>query len=301
MLNQKTVFSPSNHSKECVNLSNQSNTYPQLDMEKLRQHSLSDVIRLASQANMRHDANGCDQCHVVAEYYTTAIRYARESEPIQCNDELFDLVWRMTNLVLAHRETNKYQFLGWFDMVTAELWDFAKQLKDESWDRDNYINSTTSLQFLSDSEDEEASEEENYRRAMRITIYNCRALVCEQYNQKSQAVIYYKKCASVRSTPFEHQQYLQQSALTAIQRLADTNRPLPPSKIRSYSGFSGFSSDASSTSTSGSNTSFSACSNCGLEKMNMPVCAKCKTQPYCSVRCMKSHKSIHESICSSKV
>lgn len=288
----------------------------QLKIEAIRQYSLSDAIRLASQANMKHDANGCSDCDVVAGYYITALRYVRENVPILCNRDLFDLVWRMTNLVLSHRETSKYQYLSWFEMITLELWEFAKQLKEESYECDLHIPTHTASNsikrgsidsVISDSSsynNGEENDEENYRRAIRITIYNCRALVYEQSSEFNQAIIYYRKCASVRSTPFEPQQHLQKSALESMQRLVRSLPASPISRQRpSYPGFMSSESLSTSTTTSSNSSVVSKslvnCSQCGIEKIVMPVCAKCKVQPYCSVRCMKSHKDTHSSVCGS--
>jgi hypothetical protein len=262
------------------------------------QSSFQEAIKLASQVNMKHDANGCYQCDQVAGYYMTALGYAKRSEPIQCNSDLFDLVWHMTNLVLSHRETNKYQRLNWFDTVAHALWDFAKRLKEESFECDLHVPTngkrgsidSTSSTASSSSE----NEDENYRRAIRITIYNCRAQVCEQANEEKQAIVYYRKCASVRPTPFEAQQHLQQTALATMQRLIESSRPTIKQS---------FTSDSISTISTSSSTTLSrpmvSCSNCGIEKLVMPVCARCKTQPYCSVRCIKSHKTTHSATCSS--
>ncbi|KAI8379026.1 hypothetical protein BD560DRAFT_33896 [Blakeslea trispora] len=279
----------------------------QLNMEAIRQHSLEDAIRLASQVNMKHNASGCDRCDLVAGYYITALRYARESEPVQCNSLLFELVWQMTNLVLAHREANKHQYLQWFDSITTELWDFAKQLKEESFECDSHIpldGMAKRRSIDSTQSDESENDEENYRRAIRITIYNCRALVCEQSNEISQAIVYYRKCAAVRPTPFEPQQHLQQAALAAMQRLIESSRPISQLRHKNTlsSVFTCDSISTSSTVSSASNSVLSArtsmqCTHCGLEKLTMPVCARCKTQPYCSVRCMKSHKEAHQTNC----
>ncbi|KAI8359838.1 hypothetical protein EDC96DRAFT_445330, partial [Choanephora cucurbitarum] len=224
----------------------------------------------------------------------------RENEPVQCNSLLYELVWQMTNLVLAHREANKHQFLQWFDLIATELWDFAKQLKEESFECDSHIpldvikrRSIDSVHSVDDQ------DEENYRRAIRITIYNCRALVCEQSNEINQAIVYYRKCAAVRPTPFEPQQHLQQTALAAMHRLIESSRPQLKHKNTLSSVFTCDSISTSSTVSSHSVLSRSSvqCTQCGLEKATMPVCARCKTQPYCSVRCMKSHKQIHQANC----
>ncbi|KAL9544860.1 hypothetical protein MBANPS3_007419 [Mucor bainieri] len=253
--------------------------HQQLNIESIRQHSLQDAIRLASQVNMKHDANGCYRCDLVAGYYMTALK-----------------------------ETNKYQYLHWFDLITAELWEFAKQLKEESYECDVHVPTMTTLgkrgsidSLASDTSGGSSNhDEENYRRAIRITIYNCRALVCEQSNEVNQAIIYYRKCASVRPTPFEPQQHLQQTALATMQRLMEASRPSIKHKNTFSSTFTFDSSSSSSTTSSvSSNPHTVTCSNCGIEKLVMPVCARCKSQPYCSVKCVKAHKSAHEATCQS--
>ncbi|KAI8877352.1 hypothetical protein K501DRAFT_288431 [Backusella circina FSU 941] len=308
MFSQKLVVDSAVNAEKTIdvplNVTYNSNYYQdQLNIEAIRQCSLSEAIYLASQVNMKHNAKGCDQCDMVAQYYITALRFARDSEPIQCNENLYDLIWRMTNLVLAHRETNTYQHLNWFNSVTSELWEFAKQLKDESWECDSFVQvggiKQTSTDSLFTYEDESISEEDHYRRAMRITIYNCRALVCEQNNDSNQAIIYYKKCASVRPTPFEPQQHLQQSALTALKNLISSSRQTIVS-LRSSSSNTISTVNSASTSTSRSASICISCSNCGKEKENMPVCSRCRSTPYCSVRCMKTHKSEHSLTCGFK-
>jgi hypothetical protein len=256
------------------------------------QYSIKDLIQLASQVNVKHGANGCYQCHIVCGYYMKALKYAREQEPVVCNQDLFELVSEMINLVLSHRETSTYQLLPWFDMLTLELWDFAKQLKEESIENDLFIPASGIIRQDSiDSDEDEEDDEEVYKRAIRVSIYHCRALVSEQHKDMEQALVYYRKCASVRPTVFEPQPSLQKNAFSALQRLHST-RPTLTLKHRSSSAYS---SDSHSYSSS---QSFLFCSNCGTEKQRMPVCAKCKIQPYCSVRCMKSHKSTHELTCS---
>ncbi|GAA5805113.1 hypothetical protein HPULCUR_010626 [Helicostylum pulchrum] len=289
----------------------------QLNLE--RKYSISEAIYLAShQSNMKHDAKGCCSCDTIVGYYLAALRSVNAATTtggettIACTKELFDLIWRMTNLVLSHRETSKYQYLSWFGIVTSELWEFAKRLKEESYQCDLHVpmmlvktSSSSSSSSSGESDGGSGSEyddnEESYRRSIRITIYNCRALVYEQSSEFSQAIIYYRKCASVRPTPFESQQHLQQSALLAIQRLLQLFPAAPPKQRPTYSSFRSF--DSASTTTTSSSSSISSrssmcCSQCGIEKLAMPVCAKCKVQPYCSVRCMKSHKSVH--VCGSK-
>lgn len=39
------------------------------------------------------------------------------------------------------------------------------------------------------------------------------------------------------------------------------------------------------------------CALCSAEKRAMPVCAQCKAQPYCSVKCLKSDQARHANQC----
>lgn len=241
------------------------------------------------QVNMKHDANGCSQCDKVAYSYITALQLIKQNDPIPCNNDLFEFVWQITNLILSHRESHTYHYLPWFDPVTSELWDLAKLLKEQSLECDLPFNmkqrgSFSSFISSSGTEDDDYEEvrndEEDYRRAIRITIYNCRALVCEQLKDTQKALLYYRKCASVRPTPFEPQQHLQYAAVKALTRLSST-APLIDSN-------SSVSSDSSA---------LTSCTNCGIEKSYMPVCSRCKSQPYCSISCMKSHYSLHSQTC----
>ncbi|CAO3662089.1 unnamed protein product [Rhizopus stolonifer] len=257
-----------------------------------REYSIKDLVQLAFQVNTKHDSNGCYQCSTVCGYYMTALKQVREKEPVVCNQDLFELVSGMVQLTLSHRETSKYQILPWFDMMTLELWDLAKQLKEESMESDLYIP-ITGNSLDSQSEEEDEGEEEGYKRAIRISIYHCRALVCEQHKDVEQAIVYYRKCASVR--PTECEPTLQQQAKASMQRLISSlGRPISTLKHRSTS-FSAYSCDSSSSS---STVSLLSCSHCGLEKLKMPVCAKCRIQTYCSVKCIKSHQSVHQLTCS---
>lgn len=308
MLSPKVLQSPSIESKNVFQPSYfSSNHYQyQLAVDAKRKYSVKDCIRLASQVNIKHDANGCYRCDLVASYYMTALKIAREQEPIICNQDLFQLVSEMINLILSHRETSKYQSLVWFDLLTAELWELAKQLKEESFENDIYIpmdgiakrGSVDSSASQESEELELEDEEEMFKRAIRTSIYHCRAVVCEQHKDVEQAIVYYRKCASVRPTIFESQQNMQKHALTSMRRLISsevTSRPISTLKTRP-TWSSTYSSDSASSSIRTLSTFI--CSNCSIEKQTMPVCAKCKIQPYCSIRCMKSHKSVHELTCS---
>ncbi|KAF7729617.1 hypothetical protein EC973_003990 [Apophysomyces ossiformis] len=229
----------------------------------IEKNPLASVLLSTSQVNVRHDVHGCFQCAALATRYLQALDYVKKAEPILCNGDLLELVWRMTHLVLEHRETRCYQALHWFDQVTQNLWDFAKRLKDEA------------MPTMADT------EQENYRRAVQITIYSCRALIHQQIGDIDKAIGYYRKCTGVRPCNIESQTLLQQSALVTLDRLIADNPTPPPSSASSVS----------------SQSSSVSCASCGVERRAMPVCARCRYQTYCSAKCLKAHKPIHDLIC----
>ncbi|ORY99040.1 hypothetical protein BCR43DRAFT_488621 [Syncephalastrum racemosum] len=139
------------------------------------------------------------------------------------------------------------------------LWSLAKRLKDH------------------DSEDP-------YRRAIRIACYYNRAKTRPTSAQK-----YYRKCLSpdLACTSIPVALELQNKALQNIQEPSSDHRPR--SVARSASVCSSNSSNASSTA--------SACSQCGIERRAMPVCARCRSQSYCSYKCLAAHKPVHQRDC----
>ena len=188
-------------------------------------------------------------------------------------------------MILEHVE-NGYQAGDWFTSITSNLWALAKQLKDEE-SRPDYYVSTTTLGVITEKEDNCCDPQETYRRAIRITIYNCRAVVNQHSDNFDKAIVYFRKCIAVRPPTLETEKLLRQSALVALDRLVEQH----VSKSRSSS------ISTSSSSASSSASSSSSCGNCGVEKRSMPVCARCKAKPYCSSRCLVAHKVAHEREC----
>ncbi|KAI8138905.1 hypothetical protein BJV82DRAFT_582548 [Fennellomyces sp. T-0311] len=262
--------------------------YTQLE-QNLWQGSLSAAVQLATGENPYHDTDTgkCYQCDRVAQYYLIGLQKTMQNneQELGCTADLLELVWQMCQMVLEHVE-NEYPVGDWFVPVTQNLWALAKRLKDEEKRPDYHA---VMLPSMVPEQEEKCDSQETYRRAIRITIYNCRALVYQQHSHDiDKAVVYFRKCVAVRLPPaLEAQKLLRQSAIAALDTLAQHY----VAKSRSAS-ISTTSSGASSSSSSSS-----LCGNCGVEKRSMPVCARCKTKTYCSSRCLLAHKLAHEKEC----
>ncbi|KAI8339907.1 hypothetical protein BC941DRAFT_418898 [Chlamydoabsidia padenii] len=233
---------------------------------------LSSAIAVGRQR--KHGENGCQTCDQVALYYSEALL---ASQPHPIDPLTLELVWQMTKMLMEHMETRLYHPLGWFGIMAHDLYQYAKWLK----------------------EDREEGQVEN---AIRITIYHCRAAIHQQEGDLIKAKLYYQKCLAL-STEYETQQSLQHTASLFV-----SQQPLTVSTIGGdYSYFSippslrspssSISSTPSSISSSGSLSLMSPCGHCGIEKKAMPVCAKCKSQRYCSSKCLKDHRSAHALVC----
>lgn len=257
---------------------------------QIEQGSIEAAIQLASITEYKHDMiHGCVNCDVIANYYLMAFRLVKNNSS-ECNSLLLSLVQQTIGLILCHMDISRIQHLPWLPILMTELRELGKQIKDESSEPDKIVplpnihEDTTSIDsFYMDN-----SMNGEYGRAIRISIYHCRAVLCEDIDT-IKSISYYRKCLSVRSSPVESQK-LQQSAKVALQHLITdgqkyaANRPRLPSRTSSVS--SGASSSCSM-----------ACANCGVEKRGMPVCSKCKSQYYCGVRCLKAHKPVHDLEC----
>ncbi|KAG2218128.1 hypothetical protein INT45_000426 [Circinella minor] len=252
-------------------------------------------------------------------------------DTISCTTDLLELIWQMCQMVLAHSNA-PFPAGDWYVAMTKQLWLLAKQLKEETSGSDCCVvnsltpstfnnsnntyfqqqhhhghyqhNITTNVTSLSspppspmvfeDKEMEMCDEQEAYRRAIRITIYNCRALVSQNNSEIDKAIVYFRKCVAVRPPPtLKTQKSLRQTAIVALDRLLaqqNSNNSTKSSRSSSISSISG-----------GSASSSSMCGNCGVEKRTMPVCAICRAKFYCSSRCLVAHKAKHQKECKGRV
>ncbi|CAO3692768.1 unnamed protein product [Rhizopus stolonifer] len=215
----------------------------------------------------RTHEESCSQCVHMSKYCGKALHSSRTHSFVRCDSDLFQLVELSIQLIQYHAEHT----CSWIPALLHELFELSKQIKEESAEVDR-------LTLL---EEEESTEEDGWDRAIRISIYYCRASLYEQQNMQ-RALEYYRKCLCVR--PSKHTNLVQRSARLALEQLGQSH-------IRPY-----FPSRTSSVSSKGS-AAHKSCSNCGREKRGMPVCSQCKSQYYCTVRCLKEHKPIHALEC----
>lgn len=294
LLQNNAIFHSTAKEKSALTTLVGNNSTERMILERqLEQGSVQAAGQLVSMTECKHNTfSSCYNCDKVAHYYLVAFRSTSNKQPILCNSLLLSLVEKSVDLIHSHLEVSKMQHLPWMPALMSELRELGKHLKDESPKPDRLVPLPLPLEQDQDSVNgiDNVPINEAYGRAIRITIYYCRATLCEDMDIKK-SINYYRKCVSVRPTQFDTQK-LQQSARTALQHLiADqykytdvSSRPQLPSRTSSVS--SGASLSSSMT-----------CSNCGIEKRGMPVCSKCKSQYYCGVRCLKAHKPVHELAC----
>ncbi|KAI8339602.1 hypothetical protein BC941DRAFT_420947 [Chlamydoabsidia padenii] len=190
------------------------------------------------------------------------------------------LVSLSTERILLHLE----------DLVAVEslcqaLWELGKRLKQIIGGGDDAV----------------------YGKAMRVTIYHCRAAI--HYSQKDwiRLIDDCRKCLAIDLT----NSVLMQSDSLLLQKvglLQEHARSMLEQGLQCRHRRHRFPSSGSSSSIASSNRSSSSsssspklmvCSFCSVEKRAMPVCAQCKIQTYCGIKCLKQDKSRHSSQCQS--
>ncbi|KAL9551714.1 hypothetical protein MBANPS3_004116 [Mucor bainieri] len=258
----------------------------QLERQLKQEGSIEAAYQLASTTEYTHDTQGkCFNCDKIASYYLAALRLNKSKQPMQLNAMLLAVVQQTIALIQCHVDASRATHLPWLPVLMTELRELGKLVKDDSTQADRYVP-------LSLPVNQPLSMREEYGRTIRLSIYHCRANLCEDMDL-NKSITYYRKCLSVHPTQLDFQkQKLQHSAKMALEHLiADqlkddnsTMRPKLPSRTSSVS--SGASSSCSMS-----------CSNCGVEKRGMPVCSKCKSQYYCGIRCLKAHKPVHDLEC----
>lgn len=292
--NEKSPFTPTatGTTRPTTNEQERSRLEYQLNQEG----SIEAAYKLASLLVFKHDTiQGCFNCDKMANYYLLAFRLAR-NQATQSNPLLLAVVQQTIQLVQYHMDMSRMQYLPWLPILMSELRELGKQIKDSSIEGDRLVPLTPNMETVSilppsNSTMYGREEQEDYGRAIRISIYHCRSILCEDVDS-TKAISYYRKCVSVRPSRILDSQKLQQSAKEALQHYLQaeeqqnttSTRPSLPSRTSSVS--------------SGASSCSMACANCGVEKRGMPVCSKCKSQYYCGVRCLKAHKPVHDLECS---
>lgn len=183
------------------------------------------------------------------------------------------LVSLSTERILLHLEDRTT-----VESLCQELWELGKRLKQSSSDTDDKV----------------------YGRAMQVMIYHCRASI--QYSQKDwiRAINDCRKCLSIDlPTPMlmasdslllQKVGLLQEHATCMLEQGQRYRRRIPTSGSSS-------SIASSSGSSSSSLPRLMVCSFCAVEKRAMPVCAQCKVQTYCGIKCLKQDKTRHSTQC----
>ncbi|KAI8344730.1 hypothetical protein BC941DRAFT_409479 [Chlamydoabsidia padenii] len=111
------------------------------------------------------------------------------------------------------------------------------------------------------------------RQAIQVIIYHCRASI--YYHQKDwvRTIQVCRKCVGVSSS-LPKIGLLQAQATSMLEQcLVRINKSHVPSSM------------------------MMVCALCSTEKRAMPVCAQCKSQPYCSIKCLKQDQVRHSSQC----
>ncbi|KAI8369035.1 hypothetical protein BD560DRAFT_398425 [Blakeslea trispora] len=270
--------------------------------EIFTEHSIyiQKIVEATSTIEYKHDnITGCYRCDEIAGQCLLGLQWVKQQQTtFVCNASLLKLVQQSVGLVQQHTDMSRVQHLAWVPVLMNALRELGKRIKDESPESDRMVSLPLSIE--SESEEEQSHNSlsqwetsghpyEDYGRAIRITIYYCRASLCEELDL-AKSIHYYRKCMSVRPSPYESQR-LQVSAKTALQHLIAESYPLKRPSLTSRT--SSISSIATTSSCSMS------CANCGVEKRAMPVCSRCKSQYYCSIKCLKIHKPVHQTNCQS--
>ncbi|ORZ03636.1 hypothetical protein BCR43DRAFT_483689 [Syncephalastrum racemosum] len=247
------------------------------------------------------------RCKTAISFHLSMLRYYKkqvdeEFGTLVCSRDLLEVVWQICQVLLEHTEqqppSNKYyaSLRGepWLEQVQREIWDLGKQLKDESVESD-YVTPGDGREQEVWGVAQQQDDQELYRRAIRISIYFSRALLYQHQHNLDKALMYYRKCLSVRPVPrqlFETQYQVQQSAWETMEALQSRHE-----QMLHEASISTTSLDTSSESSESSTSSPRSCGQCGAERRVMPVCARCRTQAYCSRRCLTEHQPVHKTTC----
>ena len=231
-------------------------------------------------------------------FWDNAIRSRRtsttSSPSSSCTQSPAPSVHTPSRRTIVCNEQLLHSVLARMDQLSIEedddsLWALAKDLKRQQ----------------EEDEDQERPHkvEACYNRVIRIMLYYTRA------QATLHAFKYYKKCMDV-SLPCcgpthvralaEHFRDLAAKGLEEEEeKQQDPTNPSKKMSARSMSVSSYRSSSSSQSGSSFNSTSSATCARCGVEKRAMPVCAKCKAQAYCSIRCLKAHQTVHQESCRS--
>ncbi|KAI9311681.1 hypothetical protein BX666DRAFT_916944 [Dichotomocladium elegans] len=168
--------------------------------------------------------------------------------------------------------------LNRLDHPDESLWALGKALKAQEDEEGEYYHSTEAC----------------FRRAIRIIIYHAKGAACHPK--------YYRKCTEIEAPVScgccpPHIVSALREIQTSAEHIYSSMQRSPSSVSMTSIPSTRSSSSCSSSSSSSRSSTRSNCSHCGKEKRGMPVCAKCKAQAYCSLRCLHAHSLEHNKTC----
>ncbi|ORZ07567.1 hypothetical protein BCR42DRAFT_425768 [Absidia repens] len=177
------------------------------------------------------------------------------------------------------------------DMVVVEplcqeLWNLGKRLKQDN------------LMTMGKNASQYGQQQDVYSKAIQVIIYHCRGSI--HYSQRDWAHVINdcRKCLAIdlqtNMLMSSDSLLLQKVGLIKEHASSMLEQGLQYQR-RCLTG--GSSSSIASSSTGSSSEMMMVCSFCSLEKRKMPVCAQCKHQAYCGIKCLKQDKTRHISQC----
>ncbi|ORZ15878.1 hypothetical protein BCR42DRAFT_416082 [Absidia repens] len=191
-------------------------------------------------------------------------------------------VWLSSEHILLHLDD-----LTAVESVCRDLWDIGKQLKHDH-NTDN-------------------NDDNVYRKAMLWMIYHCRGSIAYRQQEWTKAIHACQTCLAIdlSAPPPSLSDSLLLQKVGLIQAQAQTSSMLEhcltyqlqqkQQRRRSSSLTGSTISDSSSDASTG--LVMMVCSFCAVKKRTMPVCAQCKSQRYCGMKCLKLDKDRHSSLC----
>ncbi|CAO3600880.1 unnamed protein product [Absidia cylindrospora] len=191
-------------------------------------------------------------------------------------------VWLSSEHILLHLDD-----LTAVESVCQDLWDIGKQLKHYHHIDNNDNNNV-------------------YRKAMLWMIYHCRSSIAYRQQEWAKTIHACQTCLAIDlSAPppsLSDSLLLQKVGLIQVQAQPQTSSMLEQclnyqqhqQRPRSSSLTGSTISDASDDS---AGLVMMVCSLCAVKKRAMPVCAQCKSQRYCGIKCLKLDKDRHSSLC----
>ncbi|KAI8096424.1 uncharacterized protein BX664DRAFT_355790 [Halteromyces radiatus] len=182
------------------------------------------------------------------------------------SEEAFQLVCLSTEHILLHLDD-----LTMVEPWCQELWRLGKRLKLYDNQADMYL------------------------QGMRAMIYQCRASIRFSEKDWAKAANDCRKCMDFMDVTLQKVILIQKQVSSMLDTCLRYQQQQQQQSFHSDGSVTGSSASSSSSSSYGSIVM--VCSYCSIEKRSMPVCARCKSQSYCGLKCLKLDKDRHLAEC----